>query len=98
VLVVVVAPRLILVAPLMVVPVGRLEVADSPGNGHAGKQGQRKGGAVVRMESDLRQEVGQRNTQEHPRGKRQGTADNERLLADNRRQAQREAQGPQRAH
>jgi hypothetical protein len=52
----------------------RLDQADAPGKSHAPKQGRGEPEPVVGMKRQLRQEVGQRNAQKHPRRKRQASA------------------------
>jgi hypothetical protein len=76
----------------------RLQETDTPGQGNPQKEGQRQPQAVMRVERDLGQQVGQRNAEEHASGKGEGTADHHALLGKQARQAEDETERPQGAH
>lgn len=61
--------------PFLMGVAGMLEMGDGPRQGNAEQDGGGEGELVVLMEVDLRQEVGEGDTEEHPGKERQGRAD-----------------------
>ena len=65
-----------------------LQKADAPGEGDAEEERERQAEAVVRVKGDLRQQVGERDAQEHAGGEGQGAADGDLLIGEQPGQAE----------
>ena len=100
------APALVSVAMLPGGPVrvrlmgmlGLQKAADAPGKGDTEEEGERQPKAVMGMEGNFGQEVGQRNAQKHAGGEGEGAANGDLLVGEQARQAADERDRPERTH